>query len=124
MESIDPFEERANTPHPACMCKACILHCQLCFIQKGLGISYGPRRRKRKCRREYTPAAESNQPDQDFVPEHCVEDIPLCRPLPQRRRKCFDSQKKEAEVEETAGPGGQHCREDSSVSSGRISNNC
>ncbi|BAV25181.1 tat protein [Simian immunodeficiency virus - agm] len=31
-----------------CFCKRCCYHCQLCFLQKGLGINYAPRPRRKK----------------------------------------------------------------------------
>ncbi|ALS54628.1 tat protein [Simian immunodeficiency virus] len=31
-----------------CYCKKCCYHCQLCFLQKGLGINYAPRTRRKK----------------------------------------------------------------------------
>ncbi|AAT68806.1 tat protein [Simian immunodeficiency virus] len=110
MEEIDPFKETANTPHPNCMCKACTMHCQLCFMQKGLGIYYGSRRRKR---RRGSSFAANDKDHQEFIPEHCVEDIPLCRPLPQRRWKCFNSEEKETKVEKASRAGGRHRPEDS-----------
>nr|AVE26579.1 tat protein [Human immunodeficiency virus 1] len=56
MEPVDPRIEPWNHPgsQPAtacnnCYCKKCSWHCQLCFLKKGLGISYG--RKKRRPRR-------------------------------------------------------------------------
>nr|ALS54524.1 tat protein [Simian immunodeficiency virus] len=34
--------------HNKCYCKKCCYHCQLCFLQKGLGVNYAPRPRRRK----------------------------------------------------------------------------
>nr|ALS54556.1 tat protein [Simian immunodeficiency virus] len=31
-----------------CYCKRCCYHCQLCFLQKGLGVNYAPRIRRKK----------------------------------------------------------------------------
>nr|ALS54396.1 tat protein [Simian immunodeficiency virus] len=31
-----------------CYCKRCCYHCQLCFLQKGLGVNYAPRPRRKK----------------------------------------------------------------------------
>nr|ALS54620.1 tat protein [Simian immunodeficiency virus] len=39
-----PLKECANR----CFCKACCYHCQLCFLQKGLGVNYAPRPRRKK----------------------------------------------------------------------------
>nr|WOL42862.1 tat protein [Human immunodeficiency virus 1] len=56
MEPVDPNLEPWNHPGSKpttacskCYCKKCSWHCQLCFLKKGLGISYG--RKKRKHRR-------------------------------------------------------------------------
>ncbi|AAW21262.1 tat protein [Simian immunodeficiency virus] len=60
----DPFQEEGRGPCNKCYCKKCCYHCQLCFLQKGLGIRYVPDRRFRK-RRRSTPS--SNQEDKDPV---------------------------------------------------------
>nr|UBT21092.1 tat protein [Human immunodeficiency virus 1] len=56
MDPIDPKLEPWNHPGSQpktacsnCYCKRCVWHCQLCFLKKGLGISYG--RKKRRHRR-------------------------------------------------------------------------
>nr|AFQ61295.1 tat protein [Human immunodeficiency virus 1] len=66
MEPVDPNLEPWNHPGSqpktacnACYCKKCCWHCQLCFLKKGLGISYG--RKKRKHRRG-TPQSSKNHP--------------------------------------------------------------
>nr|ADF85662.1 tat protein [Human immunodeficiency virus 1] len=66
MEPVDPRLEPWNHPgsRPAtacttCYCKKCCLHCQVCFITKGLGISNG--RKKRRQRRGAPPEYPSNQ---------------------------------------------------------------
>nr|ALS54420.1 tat protein [Simian immunodeficiency virus] len=43
-----------------CYCKRCCYHCQLCFLQKGLGVNYAPRPRRKKIAKPAT-VAESNQ---------------------------------------------------------------
>nr|ABV80251.1 Tat1 [Jembrana disease virus] len=35
---------------PRCFCVLCVWHCQLCFLQKGLGIRHDGRRKKRGTR--------------------------------------------------------------------------
>nr|AJP61852.1 tat protein [Human immunodeficiency virus 1] len=66
MEPVDPNLEPWNHPGSRpktncsnCYCKKCCWHCQICFLKKGLGISYG--RKKRKHRRR-TP--QDSTPDQ------------------------------------------------------------
>ncbi|AAC29065.1 tat protein [Human immunodeficiency virus 1] len=71
MDPVDPNLEPWNhpgsqpkTPCNKCFCKVCCWHCQVCFLNKGLGISYG--RKKRKHRRG-TP--QSSKGHQDPVPK-------------------------------------------------------
>nr|WOL42938.1 tat protein [Human immunodeficiency virus 1] len=66
MEPVDPNLEPWNHPgsKPAtacsnCYCKKCSWHCQICFLKKGLGISYG--RKKRKHRRGNPQSREDHQ---------------------------------------------------------------
>nr|QWY00940.1 tat protein [Human immunodeficiency virus 1] len=66
MEPVDPRLEPWNHPGSqprtactSCYCKKCCLHCQVCFITKGLGISYG-----RKKRRQRRRASQHSQTDQ------------------------------------------------------------
>nr|AXP13108.1 tat protein [Human immunodeficiency virus 1] len=97
MEPVDPNLEPWNHPGSKpttdcskCYCKKCCWHCQICFLKKGLGISYG--RKKRKHRRG-TP--QSHKDHQNPVPE---------QPLPISRGKPTDpkeSKKKVASKAET-----------------------
>nr|ANJ03614.1 tat protein [Human immunodeficiency virus 1] len=75
MEPVDPNLEPWNHPgsRPTtrscnnCYCKKCCWHCQICFLKKGLGISYG--RKKRKHRRRTPQSSEDHQnpiPKQPF----------------------------------------------------------
>nr|WOJ42170.1 tat protein [Human immunodeficiency virus 1] len=66
MESVDPrlepWQHPGSQPRTACnncYCKACCFHCQVCFIKKGLGISYG--RKKRRQRRRSPQNSETHQ---------------------------------------------------------------
>nr|WOL42956.1 tat protein [Human immunodeficiency virus 1] len=66
MEPVDPNIEPWNHPgsQPTtacskCYCKKCCWHCQLCFLKKGLGISYG--RKKRKHRRGNPQSCPNHQ---------------------------------------------------------------
>nr|ALS54532.1 tat protein [Simian immunodeficiency virus] len=49
-----------QTCHNKCYCKKCCYHCQLCFLQKGLGVNYAPRPRRKKITATAT-VAESDQ---------------------------------------------------------------
>nr|QPZ86648.1 tat protein [Human immunodeficiency virus 1] len=66
MEPVDPNLEPWNHPgsQPTtacsnCYCKKCCWHCQLCFLKKGLGISYG--RKKRRPRRRTHQSSKAHQ---------------------------------------------------------------
>nr|ALA22030.1 tat protein [Human immunodeficiency virus 1] len=66
MEPVDPNLEPWNhpgsqpkTPCNSCYCKKCSYHCLVCFQTKGLGISYG--RKKRRQRRSAPPSSEDHQ---------------------------------------------------------------
>nr|WCD68187.1 tat protein [Human immunodeficiency virus 1] len=55
MDPVDPNLEpwkhpgsQPTTPCNKCYCKACCWHCQVCFLNKGLGISYGRKKRKQR----------------------------------------------------------------------------
>nr|QNR56888.1 tat protein [Human immunodeficiency virus 1] len=66
MDPVDPNLEPWNHPgsQPAtacnkCYCKRCCYHCPRCFLNKGLGISYG--RKKRKQRRRPPQGSKDHQ---------------------------------------------------------------
>nr|AAS98741.1 tat protein [Human immunodeficiency virus 1] len=66
MEPVDPNLEPWNhpgsqpkTPCTNCYCKHCSYHCLVCFQTKGLGISYG--RKKRRQRRSTPPSSKDHQ---------------------------------------------------------------
>nr|AHA50726.1 tat protein [Human immunodeficiency virus 1] len=66
MEPVDPELEPWNHPGSQpktacnnCYCKRCSYHCLACFHKKGLGISYG--RKKRKQRRRAPQSSEDHQ---------------------------------------------------------------
>nr|AUZ99952.1 tat protein [Human immunodeficiency virus 1] len=71
MEPVDPNLEawkhpgsQPRTPCSNCYCKKCCWHCQLCFLKKGLGISYG-----RKKRRQRRRSPQSSKDHQNPLPE-------------------------------------------------------
>nr|ASM59060.1 tat protein [Human immunodeficiency virus 1] len=97
MELVDPNLEPWNHPGSqpttkcsTCYCKICCWHCQLCFLKKGLGISYG--RKKRKHRRG-TPKGSKDH--QNPVPK---QPIPINRRNPTGPK---ESKKKVANKAET-----------------------
>ncbi|AAY24651.1 tat protein [Human immunodeficiency virus 1] len=86
--NLEPWNHPGSQPKTACnkcYCKVCCWHCQLCFLKKGLGISYG--RKKRKHRRG-TPL--SNKDHQNPVPK---------QPLPTARGNPTGPKKSKKEVE-------------------------
>uniref|UniRef100_A0A7T7WVM7 Protein Tat n=1 Tax=Human immunodeficiency virus type 1 TaxID=11676 RepID=A0A7T7WVM7_HV1 len=65
--NLEPWKHPGSQPKTACSncyCKKCCLHCQLCFLKKGLGISYG---RKKRRRRRGPP--QSNKEHQNPIPK-------------------------------------------------------
>nr|AWD46116.1 tat protein [Human immunodeficiency virus 1] len=66
MDPVDPNLEPWNhpgsqpqTPCNTCFCKRCSYHCMRCVLNKGLGISYG--RKKRRQRRSAPPSSKDHQ---------------------------------------------------------------
>nr|WOL42836.1 tat protein [Human immunodeficiency virus 1] len=93
MEPVDPNLEPWNHPgsKPAtacsnCYCKNCSWHCQLCFLKKGLGISYG--RKKRKHRRGNP---QSRQDHQNPVPEQPLSRTQWNQTDPKESKKEMES---------------------------------
>nr|ABM68061.1 tat protein [Human immunodeficiency virus 1] len=73
MEPVDPNLDPWNhpgsqptTPCNKCYCKNCCFHCYHCFATKGLGISYG-RKKRRQRHRHRTP--QDSKVHQNPVPE-------------------------------------------------------
>nr|ADL61859.1 tat protein [Human immunodeficiency virus 1] len=64
--NLEPWNHPGSQPKPSCncYCKKCCLHCQVCFIKKGLGISYG-----RKKRRQRRSAPQSSEDHQNLIPK-------------------------------------------------------
>nr|ALX35210.1 tat protein [Human immunodeficiency virus 1] len=92
MDPVDPKIEPWNQPGSqpktactACYCKKCCYHCQVCFLSKGLGISYG--RKKRRQRRTAPPGSKTHQ---DPVPKQPSSQ-------PQREQTGQKESKKEVE---------------------------
>nr|AYX76954.1 tat protein [Human immunodeficiency virus 1]AYX77598.1 tat protein [Human immunodeficiency virus 1] len=60
--NLEPWNHPGSQPNTACnkcYCKHCCYHCLVCFLTKGLGISYG--RKKRRQRRSSPPSSENHQ---------------------------------------------------------------
>nr|ULA48462.1 tat protein [Human immunodeficiency virus 1]ULA48471.1 tat protein [Human immunodeficiency virus 1]ULA48480.1 tat protein [Human immunodeficiency virus 1]ULA48498.1 tat protein [Human immunodeficiency virus 1]ULA48507.1 tat protein [Human immunodeficiency virus 1] len=59
---LEPWKHPGSQPKTACTtcyCKRCCFHCQACFTTKGLGISYG--RKKRRQRRRANQGSKTHQ---------------------------------------------------------------
>nr|ABA02478.1 tat protein [Human immunodeficiency virus 1] len=89
--NLEPWNHPGSQPRTACnncYCKKCCWHCQVCFLNKGLGISYG--RKKRRHRRS-TPAGSKDH--QNPVPK---------QPLPTTRGNPTGPKESKKEVESKA----------------------
>nr|AMQ24446.1 tat protein [Human immunodeficiency virus 1] len=67
---LEPWKHPGSQPKTACnncYCKRCCLHCQVCFTKKGLGISYG---RKKRRQRRRTP--QGSKDHQNPIPEQPI----------------------------------------------------
>nr|QLC29734.1 tat protein [Human immunodeficiency virus 1] len=98
MELVDPKLEpwkhpgsQPTTPCNNCYCKVCCWHCQLCFLNKGLGISYG---RKKRRQRRRTP--QSRQDHQNPVPK---QPLPTTRGNPTGPKESKKEVAKETETD-------------------------
>nr|WCD68089.1 tat protein [Human immunodeficiency virus 1] len=88
---LEPWQHPGSQPTTACnkcYCKVCCWHCQVCFLTKGLGISYG--RKKRKHRRG-TP--QSSKDHQNPVPK---------QPLPRAQGESTGPKESKKKVESKA----------------------
>nr|AAK31030.1 tat protein [Human immunodeficiency virus 1] len=92
MEPVDPNLEPWNHPGSQpetacnnCYCKRYSYHCLVCFQRKGLGISYG-----RKKRRQRRSAPQSSEDHQNFVSK---------QPLPQTQGDPTGSEESKKKVE-------------------------
>nr|AEB52606.1 tat protein [Human immunodeficiency virus 1] len=86
---LEPWKHPGSQPKTACTncyCKKCCFHCQVCFIKKGLGISYG--RKKRRQRRRPPSNSQIHQ-----VP------LPKQRPSSQPRGDTTGPKESEKKVE-------------------------
>nr|AVE27250.1 tat protein [Human immunodeficiency virus 1] len=86
--NLDPWNHpgsRPTTPCSKCYCKVCCYHCLVCFQHKGLGISYG---RKKRRQRRGTP--HNSKDHQNPLPK---------QPLPQTPGKSTGPKESEKKVE-------------------------
>nr|AYP19920.1 tat protein [Human immunodeficiency virus 1] len=93
MEPVDPNLEPWNhpgsqptTPCSKCYCKWCCWHCQLCFLNKGLGISYG--RKKRRPRRGTSQGSKDHQ---NLIPKQPISQTQGISTGPKEQKKKVES---------------------------------
>nr|AAQ10923.1 tat protein [Human immunodeficiency virus 1] len=93
MDLVDPSLEPWNHPgsQPAtacnkCYCKKCCYHCQVCFLNKGLGISYG---RKKRRRRQGTP--QSSKDHQNLISKQPIPRTQGVSTGPEESKKKMES---------------------------------
>nr|WEU84367.1 tat protein [Human immunodeficiency virus 1] len=86
--NLEPWKHPGSQPKTACTncyCKKCCLHCQVCFMKKGLGIFYG-----RKKRRQRRSAPQSSEDHQNLISK---------QPLPQTQGDQTGSEEPKKKVE-------------------------
>nr|AKP06578.1 tat protein [Human immunodeficiency virus 1] len=91
--NLDPWNHPGSQPTTACnncFCKKCCWHCQVCFLKKGLGISYG-----RKKRRQRRGPPQGSKDHQNLIPK---------QPLPQARRDSTGPEESKKKVESKTKP--------------------
>nr|APX54847.1 tat protein [Human immunodeficiency virus 1] len=88
--NLEPWNHPGSQPKTACnncYCKKCSYHCELCFLKKGLGISYG---RKKRSQRRGTPAGV--QDHQDNIPKQPLSRTHGDPTGPKEQKKKVESQ--------------------------------
>nr|APU88040.1 tat protein [Human immunodeficiency virus 1] len=92
MEPIDPNLEPWNhpgsqpkTPCNPCYCKRCSYHCLVCFQTKGLGISYGRKKRRRRT------APPSSKDHQNLISKQPLPKTPGDQTGPEESKKKVES---------------------------------
>nr|AAN03209.1 tat protein [Human immunodeficiency virus 1] len=93
MDPVDPNLEPWNhpgsqptTPCSKCYCKKCCYHCLACFLNKGLGISYG---RKKRRRRPRTP--QRSKDHQNLVQKQPIPQTQKVSTGPEESKKKIES---------------------------------
>nr|AML03039.1 tat protein [Human immunodeficiency virus 1] len=111
---LEPRNHPGSQPRTACntcYCKHCCYHCVVCFQTKGLGISYG----RKKQRRRRGGAPQSSEDHQDSVSK---------QPLSQARGDPTGSEESKKKVESKTETDPFAGRTDSYLSSGTTCGAC
>nr|QJE62224.1 tat protein [Human immunodeficiency virus 1] len=90
--SLEPWNHPGSQPTTACnkcFCKKCCWHCQVCFLKKGLGISYGRKKRKRR-----RGPPQSHQDHQNPVPKQSLPHTQGVSTGPEESKKKVESKTK------------------------------
>nr|ACX45163.1 tat protein [Human immunodeficiency virus 1] len=88
--NLEPWNHPGSQPRTACnncYCKKCCYHCQRCFLNKGLGISYG--RKKRRPRRG---PHQSSKDHQNPIPKQPISQAQGISTGPEESKKKVESQ--------------------------------
>nr|QQX44683.1 tat protein [Human immunodeficiency virus 1]QQX44690.1 tat protein [Human immunodeficiency virus 1] len=70
---LEPWQHPGSQPKTACnscYCKKCCLHCQVCFMKKGLGISYGRKKRRQRRRSPQDSTTHQVSLSKQPTPQH------------------------------------------------------
>nr|AAR22244.1 tat protein [Human immunodeficiency virus 1] len=86
--NLDPWNHPGSQPTTACnkcYCKKCCWHCQVCFLNKGLGISYGRKKRRRRGTRQ------SSEDHQNPIPKQPISQTQWVSTGPKESKKKVES---------------------------------
>nr|ABP35513.1 tat protein [Human immunodeficiency virus 1] len=70
--NLEPWNHPGSQPKTACnncYCKKCCFHCQVCFLNKGLGISYGRKKRRQRRRTPQSSKGHQNPTSKQPLPQ-------------------------------------------------------
>nr|AAY25778.1 tat protein [Human immunodeficiency virus 1] len=87
--NLEPWNHPGSQPKTACSncyCKRCCYHCPRCFLNKGLGISYG--RKKRRPRRG---PPKNNKDHQNLIPKQSLPPTRRDQTGPEESKKEMES---------------------------------
>nr|UBF44816.1 tat protein [Human immunodeficiency virus 1] len=90
--NLEPWNHPGSQPKTACnhcYCKKCSYHCQSCFLTKGLGISYG-----RKKRRQRRRAPQSSEDHQNLISKQSIPQTQGVSTSPEESKKEVESKTK------------------------------
>nr|WMD30855.1 tat protein [Human immunodeficiency virus 1] len=92
--NLEPWKHPGSQPRTACnncYCKKCCWHCQVCFLNKGLGISYGRKKRKRR-----RGTSQGSKDHQNPVPK---QPLPITRGNPTGQKESKEKVESKTETD-------------------------